>query len=52
MKFELFDLVRMKLTGNVGFISCVIAEDSYSVNTGYDDNQPVCSSNDLELCSE
>lgn len=49
MKFNLFDSVRVKLTGDIGFISSIINTDSYAINTGYDDNQPVCSADDLEL---
>ena len=48
MKFQLFDSVRIKKTGEVGFISSIIDEDEYAVNTGVDDNQPILKGEDLE----
>jgi len=47
-KWQVFDSVRIKATGEIGFISCVIDEGRYAVNTGYDDNQPICNGDELE----
>ena len=49
---ELFDTVKIKETGEVGFISCIIDEDRVAVNTGIDDNQPVINRKDLELMGD
>ena len=48
-KLQLFDTVRIKDTELVGWISCFVEPDKYAVNYGYDDNQAVCASDELEL---
>ena len=47
--FQLFDTVKIKETGETGFISCRIEDELYVVNTGTPDNQPVVKPEDLEL---
>jgi hypothetical protein len=49
---ELFDTVRIKGTELVGFISGFGRENEYSVNYGHDDNQAVCSRDELELLND
>jgi hypothetical protein len=52
MKYQLFDTVKIKQTGDIGFISSMWEEDDgtmkYAVNTGVDDNQPICVADDLD----
>jgi len=47
--FNILDSVRIKDSDEVGFISCDIGDDLYAVNTGDDDNQPICRTSELEL---
>lgn len=49
---NLFDSVRIKRTGEVGFISCIIDKGRYAVNTGDDNNQPICDEDDLEVIDD
>ena len=54
MKFDIFDTVRIKSSGVVGMISSLIdhIDETYAVNTGDDDNQPVCKADDLEAVND
>ena len=45
---DVMDTVRIKKTGETGFISCQIDENRFAVNTGYADNQPICHKDELE----
>jgi len=49
---NLFDSVRIKKTGEVGFISSFIGDGRYAVNTGEEDNQPICDKDELEIIND
>jgi hypothetical protein len=44
----LLDAVKIRETEVVGFVSCVVDEGEFAVNTGDPDNQPIHTTEELE----